>query len=240
MKLEDNVLDAIDLCYRFTQGEIDFFENESKASKYAQILCVARIFDEHVSGLWGEYKTPREVADQLYVKTTNKELPKKYVDSLAKGLKFDNLFDFYHELELLVNSCMRNKAAPYPMTGFKSPVIFVCNKNLIDCREFVASAKSITIFKDVAGLSAGSYGRCEGLSSKLSSFYEEHYKEIKDEVLAKEAGRTKAGSHDGQSDEQAEAQEDQKPDDKKEPEPKQDEKTENDIDEDAKPAEEKK
>ncbi|MCP4728177.1 MAG: hypothetical protein GY863_24270, partial [bacterium] len=71
---------------------------------------------------------------------------------------------------------------------------FVCSKNLIDCKEFVASAKSITIFKDVQGLSAGSYGRCEGLSAKLALFYDDHYKEIKDDVLAKEARNTKAGS----------------------------------------------
>ncbi|MCP4726383.1 MAG: hypothetical protein GY863_15165 [bacterium] len=194
MDLSEEVLDAIELCYKFNQGETEFFENESKASKYAQILCVARLFDEKVAGLWGDYKSPREVTDQLYLKTTAKELPKKYVDSLAKGLKFDNLFDFYHELELLVQSCMRNKSAPYPMKGFKSPVIFVCSKNLIDCKEFVASAKSITIFKDVQGLSAGSYGRCEGLSAKLALFYDDHYQEIKDDVLAKEAGRNKAGS----------------------------------------------
>ncbi len=241
MELSDDVMDAIALCFKFNQGETDFFENESKASKYAQILCVARLFNEQISGLWGDYKAPREVTDQLYVKTTNNELPKKFVDSLAKGLKFDNLFDFYHELEMLVQSCMRNKAAPYPMTGFKSPVIFVCNRNLIDCKEFVASAKSITIFKDVAGLSAGSYGRCEGLSAKLASFYEEHYKEIKDEVLAKEAGKTKGAEKEdedeggnGESEngetgekqeangegEQVEVSEDVKEDDKKETEEK--------------------
>ena len=107
------------------------------------------------------------------------------VDSLAKGLKFDNLFDFYHELEQLVQACHRQAGRPYPMTGFKSPIIFVCQKNIKECKEYVASAKSITVFKEVGGLEEGSYGRCEGLSDKLASFYEEHYHEIKEEVLEK-------------------------------------------------------
>ena len=71
------------------------------------------------------------------------------------------------------------------MTGFKSPVIFVCQHNLYDCKEFVASAKSITVFKEMGGLEEGSYGRCEGLSDKLIDFYEGHYKEITDDVTSK-------------------------------------------------------
>jgi len=183
--LPPNVIEAVDYYYQFQVEKTDFFEKDTPAAKYAKIITVASTFNEMISGLWEDSRTPREVVDALYVRTSNNKLPKLMVDALAKGLKFSNLFDFYHELEMLIQACHRQAGKPYPMTGFKSPILFVCEKNIMQCKEFVASAKSITIFKEIGGLKEGSYGRCEGLSKKLISFYEEHYRDIKEEVIEK-------------------------------------------------------
>jgi hypothetical protein len=187
-KLSGNVLDAIEYTYQYSIKQYDFFQTESRASSYAKTVIIASLFDELITGLWEVARTPREVTDSLYVLTQGNKLPKIYVDALAKGLKFDNLFDFYHELEVLKDSCKRGAGRPYPMTGFKSPIIFVCQKNIQECKEFLASSKSITVFKEIGGLEAGAYGRCEGLSAHLMQFYDGHYKEIKDEVLVKSMG----------------------------------------------------
>ena len=186
-KINEDVLNAIEFCYQFQKEQLDFLPQNAKAAKYAKIVSVASAFNVAMSGLWEPARTPREVIDQFYMKAQTKKMPKAEVDALAKGLKFTSLFDFYHELEILNNSCKRNAGAAYPMTGFKSPIIYVCKYNLHECKEFVASAKSITVFKEIGGLEEGAYGRCEGLSSRLIKFYEEHYKEIKDEVLEKQA-----------------------------------------------------
>lgn len=187
--IKKEVLDIIEYCYQYSIEKIDFFQEETKTALYAQIVSVAGHFDQLMSGMWEDPKTPREIIDQFYVKATDNKMPKLIIDAFAKGLKFNSLFDFYHEIELLDQSCHWRSGKPYPMTGFKSPVIYVCQNNMKECKEFVASAKSITVFKEIGGLEEGSYGRCEGLSSKLSSFYEEHYHEIKEDVLEK-ANRT--------------------------------------------------
>ncbi|MFC1557387.1 hypothetical protein ACFL5L_05325 [candidate division KSB1 bacterium] len=189
--LSNDQLDAIDLCYQYSDGKLDLLELDTKPAKIAQMVSIARHFDERISGLWGSGITPREAVDNFYVLAQNNKAPKAVVDALAKGLKFSNLFDFYHELEVLNQACHRNSAKPYPMTGFKSPVLYVCQKYLKECKEIVASAKSITVFKEMGGLEEGSYGRCEGLSDKLVSFYEEHYHDIKEEVLEKAGSASK-------------------------------------------------
>ena len=183
--LDSTVLDAIEFCYQFQVEKYDFLKEESKAAKYAQIICVASSFNEAIMGLWRPAVTPREATDALYLKTREINLPKVYVDALAKGLNFNNLFDFYRELDVLNNACHRASGKPYPMTGFKSPILFVCQNNLNECKEYVASAKSITVFKTMGGLKEGSYARCEGLSKRLMQFYDTHYKDIKEEVIEK-------------------------------------------------------
>jgi len=184
-KLDNTILEAIEFCYQFQIDKMDFLKEESKAAKYAQVVCLASWFNEAITGLWKPAITPREAIDVLYIKTQEINFPKVYVDALAKGLNFNNLFDFYHELDVLNNACHRASGKPYPMTGFKSPVMFVCKNNMHECKEYVASAKSINIFKSIGGLEEGSYGRCEGLSKRLIRFYDEHYRDIKDEVIEK-------------------------------------------------------
>ena len=186
-KLSGDILDAIEFCYDFQNDDLRFLQKNTKAAKYAKIVSVASAFDDAIAGFWTPAKTPREFTDQLYVKTHADKMEKVYVDALAKGLKFSKLFNFYHELDVLNNSCKRNSGKAYPLTGFKSPVIYVCRYNLQECKEFVATAKSITVFKEMAGLEEGSYGRCIGLSERLSQFYDKHYKDIKAEVIEKES-----------------------------------------------------
>ena len=56
----------------------------------------------------------------------------------------------------------------------KSPIIFVCQQNLYECKEYVAGANAINVFKEMGGLEEEQYNRCEGLSERLIQFYDEH------------------------------------------------------------------
>ena len=71
------------------------------------------------------------------------------------------------------------------MTGFKSPVIYVCKGNINTCKHYVSSSKSVTLFKKTGDLEVGSYGRCEWLSSELIKFYDKYYEQIKEDTFTK-------------------------------------------------------
>jgi len=179
------------VCY-FHFNEKEFLEKDKKSDLYASIIIVADLYDQQLAGFFQNSKPPKEAADKLYVMANQKELKKIFVDALAKGLKFTDLFDFYNEIERLIGECLYNKSGkPYPMTGFLSPTIFVCGNNVEKCKHFSGATKSINIIKKSSGLSEGSYGRCELLSPRLISFYEEHYEQIKEDVIERQMGEMK-------------------------------------------------
>ncbi|MFC1556481.1 HD domain-containing protein [candidate division KSB1 bacterium] len=161
-------------------------EEEDLDVKYANILITADVMDHMVSGLFGDPVPVKAAMDQLYVMANNKELRKGFVDTLAKGLKLDDLFDFYHELERLKKMCLFKKyARPYPMLGFKSPVLVLCGGKRNDCPEHAKSLKAVRLFKPSSNLEPGAYGRCNLLSSELMKFYESYYDDIKESTMLK-------------------------------------------------------
>ncbi len=186
LNLDSDVIDGIKYCNDYLQGKTDFIEKDDKANDYANIAVISRIFDSKITGLFGEASSPKDITDRLYVMSTNKELRKLFVDVLSKSIKLGFLFDFYYEIEKLNKACPYGKhGRPYPMTGFKSPVIFLCKGNLNTCRHYVSSSKSVTLFKKTGDLEVGSYGRCEWLSTDLIKFYDKFYEQIKEDTLSK-------------------------------------------------------
>ena len=184
--LGHDVVGSIKHCNDFEQGNKEFMEKEEKISEYANMAIVASNFNAKISGLFGDPSPAKNVVDQLYVMATNNELKKIYVDMLATGLKFGYLFDFYYEIEKLNKACPYGKhGRPYPMTGFKSPVIYVCKGNVTTCKHYVSSSKAVTIFKKVGELNEGTYGRCEWLSNGLIKFYDKFYEQIKEETISR-------------------------------------------------------
>jgi len=182
------IIEALKLCCDYDQGNKKVLEEDNLAGDIANIILIAEQFNIMHSGLFGDARSPKEVADKLYILATQKEYKKSYVDVLAKSLTFGDLFDFYYELERLNNACPHGKfGRPYPMTGFKSPVLYLCSESKADCEHFISTSKSVTIFRDTANLKAGSYGRCELLSNSLIKFYEEHYEQIKEDTISRDA-----------------------------------------------------
>ena len=75
-----------------------------------------------------------------------------------------------------------NHTWPYPMTGFKSPTIFVCKDSLKDCDHYEKSLSAVNLLKPEGGLNEGKYARCLLTTPKLLEFYAKHYEEIKDDL----------------------------------------------------------
>jgi len=188
--LDSKVVEAIKYCNDFNQGKKDFIDKDDKASDYANVAITANIFDTKVSGLFGNAVLPKAAVDQLYMMATNKEIKKVYVDALAKNFKFGYLFDFYYEIEKLNKACPYGQyGRPYPMTGFKSPVIYVCKGRVTTCKHYVSSSKAVTIFKKVGDLEEGSYGRCEWISNLLIKFYDKFYEQIKEDTMTRDISK---------------------------------------------------
>ncbi len=137
----------------YHQGEKDvIYENEHMDANYANVLITADIM---VSGLFGDPLPLRSATDQMYVK---------------------------HEPERLKKACLLQKyAQPYPMKGFKSPVLVLCSGRRNDC--------AVNLIKASSGLEPGAYGRCKLLSKQLVKFYESHYQGIKKILYSKRMKR---------------------------------------------------
>ena len=192
LKFEIEIAEALEKSCYYHLKETQFLEGDKKSDLYASIVVTADLFDQRISGFFQNPSSPKDATDRLYVLANQKELSKTYVDVLAQGLKFTDLFDFYNEVERLIDMCLfKRSAKPYPMTGFLSSTLFVCGENIEKCKYFLGASKAINIIKRTSGLSEGSYGRCELLSPKLISFYEDHYEQIKDDVQEKQMEQMK-------------------------------------------------
>jgi hypothetical protein len=109
---------------------------------------------------------------------------------LTLGLNLTDIFDFYEEMDRLINKCPYDSAVPYPLTGFNSPSIFVCKKRVNKCRYLELSVKAVNLITKLGELQPGEYNRCKLLTPELMSFYDEHYEEIKQTV----SGKPESGS----------------------------------------------
>ena len=174
----------------YQTGRRDFLNKLEGAELIANILIVAEMFLQKESGLFGEPGVARDVVDQMNVKLMEKELNDVAVQALTLGLNLTDIFDFYTELDRLINKCSYDAAVPYPLTGFSSPSIFVCKKRVTECRYIELSVKAVNLITKLGELQPGEYNRCKLLTPELMSFYDEHYVEIKQTV----SGKPESGS----------------------------------------------
>jgi len=196
INLESELVSALKKFGEYYQGNKEVVkEDEDIQSKYANILITADTMDLMVSGLFGDPVPIKAATDQLYVLANNKELRRGFVEALAKGLAPGYLFDFYREIERVKKMCrLGDYARPYPMLGFKSPVLVLCGGCRTDCKEYSKSSRAVNLIKPSSGLEPGVYGRCKLLSRELVKFYESYYADIKENVIlhkAKEKQRKK-------------------------------------------------
>ena len=188
INLEHELVSALKKFGEYHQGNKEVVnEDENIQSRYANILITADTMELMVSGLFDDPVPIKTATDQLYVLANNKELRRGFVEALAKGFAPGDLFDFYRELERVKKMCLLGDyARPYPMLGFKSPVLVLCGGRRTDCREYSKSSRAVNLLKPSGGLEPGAYGRCKLLSKELVKFYESYYADIKENVILHE------------------------------------------------------
>ena len=180
LRLSFEIMDAIRYLGDCCMDRKKFVERKEWPATMANIVLVAEMFLQKESGLFGAPQGVRDVVDFLNVKMREKEINEIVVQILTLGLNLQDIFDFYQELERLVNKCPHNKSGvPYPLTGFKSPTLFVCKNEVMECEHIESSLYAVRLMKNIGKLKSGRYRRCWLMSHLLSVFYKEHYKEIK-------------------------------------------------------------
>ncbi|MCL5018858.1 MAG: hypothetical protein M1426_00030 [Patescibacteria group bacterium] len=190
-RLEYEIMDTVRILCEYFLGRKDFIGHKDLVGKsewptiMANIILVADAYLQKENGLLGDAQSPRNAIDQLNLRSMEKELNDIAVEVLTIGCNFQDIFDFYREIDRLIQECPYNSAWPYALTGFKSPTIFICKKSVMECYHIERTLQAVTLIQPLRELPEGKYNRCLLLTPKLISFYKDHYNEIKEETLDK-------------------------------------------------------
>ena len=167
----------------------EFTFKDDIISLYSNIVLVAEQFDQTHFGLFEPKIFSGKALDSLYIRATNKELDKKYVDLLSRCLKLEYLFNFYTALDTLTKRCQHESAVPYPNTGLhgsKTPTLFLCKRNKSCEYSKVSLEGAVTLIKDISLLKGDkqgiTYKRCAVLTKTLVDFYNNYYDIIKQQA----------------------------------------------------------
>jgi hypothetical protein len=181
-----DIINAFLFLGNYYLGKKDFVTGKNWPEIIANIVLVAEAFLSREIGLFADPRPMKKVIDYLNIKVSQNDYSTRPVLALTKGLNLTDIFDFYKELNTLTSECPYDSGVAYPLTGFKSPTLFICEKGVNVCKHIDSSKKAVNLVKRLGKLKPGQYHICILLTNKLQSFYKKHYVEIKDIVAAKE------------------------------------------------------
>ena len=179
-ELGSRISDAVNHLCAYLRHEKDFLDRKDWPSIAAGIVLTAVDFLQHESGLFGQPKPIRLATDLLNARAFGGWLAETPVRALSRLLGLQEIFDFYEQMETLTSECPYHSAAAYPLTGFKSPTIFICRHTVRECEFLEGSHSAVNLVKVQGDLPPGKYHRCNLLTPKLLAYYDRHYEEIKD------------------------------------------------------------
>ena len=185
-------LEAMKFASDYNFDVLDFVKEEDKTCLMANIITISDIFLQTESGLFGVRKKISHIIDGLNIRAIRSKLNNTVVKALTIALHFKDIFDFYEEMEMLKNLCQfegGNHGLPYPLTGFKSPTLFVCKDHKNQCEYYEKSLKAVTVVTPLEDLPQGKYARCTIATQKLLDFYRGHYGEIKEDFRKSEKAK---------------------------------------------------
>jgi hypothetical protein len=177
--LTKNVQEALGMVYEFQSGRIDFVERSDEIATIANIVLTSEHLINNEIGLFNAKMTPRKIVDKLNVRAIEKRVNSTVVKALTLGLNLLDIFDFYKELNHLINQCPKKCAVSYPLEGFMSPTMVICRNNMVGCPHIEGSLIAVNLVQDFGDLEMGKYRRCIGLSKPLMEYYKSYYRRIK-------------------------------------------------------------
>jgi len=180
LQLNSDIMKSIHFICEYYTGKKDFITSNEWPAIMANIILVADSFLQKESGLFGMPQQAREIVDHMNVLAEGNALNKMAVQVLTFGLNLKDIFDFYHVLNSLARQCPFDfSGVPYPLTGFKSPTIYICKNNVAKCEHIEKSLFSVNLVIPMGVLKPGKYHRCWLLTPKLNEFYKKYHWEIK-------------------------------------------------------------
>ncbi len=186
LQLPFEIMDAIRFIGEHPFERYEFVnDTEKKASWFANIIVAADFYSQLEVGLFGSHLKPSKIIDKLNLMGREEQLNMEVVKAFSLGLNLKDIFDFYMGMERLQSLCKvqgGRHAWPYPMSGFKSPTLFICEREITTCEHFEKSLKAVTLLKPMRKLKDGKYARCLLTSPQLQDFYAEHYEDIKSDM----------------------------------------------------------
>ncbi len=186
LQLDCDIMDSIRLVCEYYLGRKDFIQDSGWPATMTNIILVAEAFLQKANGLFEEPIPVKQATDELNLRAFEKDVSEVAVEALTLGLDLAEIFDFYREMDRLIKKCSYGSAHPYPLSGLRSPTIFVCKNNVMECDELEQSVQAVHLVKQLGELSPNVYRRCLMLTDDLLAFYQYHYKQIKD-TIAEEA-----------------------------------------------------
>jgi len=191
--LAPEVIEIIDYANNYHLDKKEFIKNSDRSSEFASIIVASQIFNMRELGLFSRKFSINHIIDELYSLVMINEMKKDVIDALAKGLRQNKLFDFYGGLDEIKKRCLLGKPEkyplPYPMIGFKSPIVILCKGRIKKCPA-INPSQSVTIFKNRGGLKEGSYNVCNLLNKGLKDLYKDYYGDIKEVTTIKALDET--------------------------------------------------
>ena len=171
LNLNFEIMDSIRFICDYYSGKKDFIIKDDWAAIIANIVLVADTYLQKETGLFTAPLATKEIIDHLNIRAAENDLSEMAVDALTQGLSFKYISEFYKTIETLCKKCKHNSGVPYPLTGFRSPTLYVCKNNVEKCPHIEGFLYSVFVKQPTGLLKQGKYHRCVALTEMLNSYY---------------------------------------------------------------------
>lgn len=174
----ETILDSV---VAYNSGDATVATLQTRTALLANIVIGIEQFVQMTGGFFCGSLPLKETFDRILRMGIRGKLHRSVVEALAKG--FPNLasFDFYSELDSILDDCEFRSGHPHPMRCLQSATLVLCGTRDNDCTHYGGDAgRPVLIAKDdETGLAPGSYGACQLMTPRLKGLYDRYYTEIK-------------------------------------------------------------
>ncbi len=185
---ESRVLKALELLGRWVRDGTPVPDRGDIPSAIARFLGASDMLARGINAGWGRYRPLVDAVDRLFVRARTQVLDRPVVDSLARGFQLQQLFEYYDELDYILDECPYICGIAYPTRNRHSATVILCRDNRMGCEHIRNGVTPVLVVDKVPEIETGEYSICDRLSGRLAELYRRHYRRIKDTALTERPG----------------------------------------------------
>jgi hypothetical protein len=172
---------VLDYVIAYYGGDLTVASLSSNTALQANAVIGIDQFVQMVGGYFGGHMPLKEVFDRILKMGIQGKLSRTVIEALAKGFPSLASFDFYSELDSILDECASRAGHPHPMRSLQSATLILCATRNSRCPHYGGEAgQPVFIAKDDdSGLAAGRYGACHLMTPRLKGLYDRYYSDIK-------------------------------------------------------------